>query len=79
MMSPLQNYPDSRSLRAWTKPPENLKKEKPSGYFLYFAPPDNALTKNEEYVPKLTTDFQVACAIDKDCKLECPIRDRNNK
>ena len=79
MKSPKNDCPAAQSLRAWTKPPEDPKH--PSGYFFWFGPPDNATvtTKYEDYVPGLTTDFAVACAVDTDCKLDCPISDRNNK
>jgi len=77
MLSPLKKYSTSQSLRAWTKPPENPKE--PSGFFFYFGPPDSTLTQSEDYVPGLTQDFQVACAVGTDCKLDCTISDRNNK
>ena len=53
--------PSTQSLRAWTKQPED--KQHPSGYFFYFGLPDNASMDNEDYVPGLTTDFEVACAV----------------
>ncbi|XP_065885578.1 uncharacterized protein [Dysidea avara] len=77
LKSPKKDFPTAQSLRAWTKPLEDPKK--PSGYFFWFGLPDNASTKYEDYVPGLTTDFAVACAVDRDCKLKCPISDRNNK